>query len=586
MANSFGPSGAGGDPVSKSIGDAVDSILPKEVVSKVKQSSKAVSDAVSSFAKGLAAGAQKMKEASVERQYNLLQEIRDEKQFRRDFAAWMKQEAKDELQYKKDIASLMKEEANKELQYRKDISKLIEDQLKYEMDFYELVTRENQKIADEENKAAEDRIRRLREDIQARAAIEDAANRERAGVIASIVSLENQKHREMEQSKKDYLDSVISLEKQKYETILQDQKDYIASVVSLEKQKFDKKGLERATKELKGFDKVVATGSFRLRAFAKVGGIAAAAGMALFAKNSIQAALAQEQLDKSLKLTLNSIGKGALSAQVSQFIEGLQSLTNVTEEQLVPALQQLIAQTGDLDASQALLTLALDVSAGTGKDLSTTLDAITKAAVGNYKSIGTLGIGYTAAQAKTMGFAKTMQVLQKYTGAAEEATLTFGGQIKSFKISAGEATETLGTGFLNAYAIISGGQPLIKGLGDDLEVAAKQFSNIFVGIAAATKEKGLGIYADLAKVAVEGLVGESGTLQKLEKTGMKFLNTEKETSNQREDRVKTTKKILTFDQIIADIQKKILATEKLTTKEKTAQQALEKRSLNCQPCLI
>ena len=239
MANSFGPSGAGGDPVSKSIGGAVESILPKEVVSKVKQSSKAISDAVSSFAKGLAAGAQKMKEASVERQYNLLQEIRDEKQFRRDFAAWMKQEAKDELQYKKDIASLMKEEANKELQYRKDISKLIEDQLKYEMDFYELVTRENQKIADEENKAAEERIRRLREDIQARAAIEDAANRERAGVIASIVSLENQKHREMEQSKKDYLDSVISLEKQKYDTILQDQRDYINSVVSLEKQKYD-----------------------------------------------------------------------------------------------------------------------------------------------------------------------------------------------------------------------------------------------------------------------------------------------------------------------------------------------------------
>ena len=194
MANSFGPSGAGGDPVSKSIGDTVESILPKEVVAKVKQSSKAVSEAVSVFAKSMAVNAQKIKEASVERQYNLLQEIRDEKQFRRDFAAWMKQEAKDELQYKKDIASLMKEEANKELQYRKDISKLIEDQLKYEMDFYELVTRENQKIADEENKAAEERIRRLREDIQARAAIEDAANRERAGVIASIVSLENQKH--------------------------------------------------------------------------------------------------------------------------------------------------------------------------------------------------------------------------------------------------------------------------------------------------------------------------------------------------------------------------------------------------------
>jgi len=68
--------------------------------------------------------------------------------------------------------------------------------------------------------------------------------------------------------------------------------------------KFDKKGLERATKELKGFDKVVATGSFRLRAFAKAGGVAAAAGLAIFTKRSISAALAQERLDKSLQLTL------------------------------------------------------------------------------------------------------------------------------------------------------------------------------------------------------------------------------------------------------------------------------------------
>ena len=68
MANSFGPSGAGGDPVSKSIGDTVESILPKEVVAKVKQSSKAVSEAVSVFAKSMAVNAQKIKEASVERQ--------------------------------------------------------------------------------------------------------------------------------------------------------------------------------------------------------------------------------------------------------------------------------------------------------------------------------------------------------------------------------------------------------------------------------------------------------------------------------------------------------------------------------------
>lgn len=346
--------------------------------------------------------------------------------------------------------------------------------------------------------------------------------------------------------------------------------------------KFDKKGLERATKELKGFDKFVASSAFRLRAGLAAGGIATAASMALLAKRSLSAALAQEQLDKSLKLTLNSIGRGGMASEVGAFIEGLQSATNVSENQLIPALQQLIAQTGDLESSQGLLRLALDVSAGTGKDLSTTLDAITKAAIGNYKSIGALGVGFTAAEAKTMGFAKTMQTLQKYTGSAEAATLTLDGQIKAFKISAGEATETLGQGMLTAYAIISEGKPLIKDLGTDLEIAAKQFSNIFVGIAAVTKEKGLGVYAELAKVAIEGLVGESGTLQKLENAGIKAISLEKISANQRENRVQTIKKILTFDEMIANIQKKILATEKLTTKEKVAQQLLEKKKSELQ----
>ncbi len=341
--------------------------------------------------------------------------------------------------------------------------------------------------------------------------------------------------------------------------------------------KFDKKGLERATKELKGFDKVVATGSFRLRAFAKAGGVAAAAGLAIFTKRSISAALAQERLDKSLQLTLSSIGQGALASEITSFIQSLQTTTNVTEDQLVPAFQQLVAQTGDVQSSQELLKLALDASAGTGKDLSTVLDAITKAAIGNYKSIGTLGIGITAAEAKTLGFAKTIQLLQKYEGAAEQSTLTLDGQMKAFRISAGEATETLGTGFLNAYAIISGGQPLIKNLGTDLEVAAKQFSNIFVGIAAATKKEGLGVFFSGLEAVLQGFVGETTQLKDFERMGMKALSTEKQTANAREDRFKATKKILTFDQIIADIQKKILATEKLTTKEKTAQQALEKK---------
>lgn len=352
--------------------------------------------------------------------------------------------------------------------------------------------------------------------------------------------------------------------------------------------KFDKKGLERATKELKGFDKVVATGSFRLRAFAKAGGIAAAAGMALFAKRSIDAALAQERLDKQLQLSLRSIGQEFELPGVKNFIADLQSATNITEDQLVPALRQLIAQTGDLQSSQVLLSKALDISAGTGADLNTVLNAINRAAIGNYTAIGKLGVGFTAAEAKSMGFVKLMQSLDKYTGAAEDQTKTFAGQLKSFQISAGEATETLGQGFLTAASIIATGSDELDVFGKKLEKAATTASDLAVGLSLEFAKEGLGAYLDLAQIGLEGLVGDSNALQRIQKQGNKLTQERilKEKGlfglsgsvlSELEKQGKSTKRQLTYSEILKKIQTDILAREKLTTAEKRAQQELDKK---------
>jgi len=361
--------------------------------------------------------------------------------------------------------------------------------------------------------------------------------------------------------------------------------------------KFDKKGLERATKELKGFDKTIATGSFRLKAFAKAGGVAAAAGLAIFAKKSIDAALAQEKLDKQLQLTLASIGQQFQLPEIKSFIADLQRATNVTEEELVPAFRQLVAQTGDVESSQYLLTKALDTSAGTGKDLGTVLDAINKAAIGNYKSIGALGIGYTAAEAKAAGFTEVIKSLDKYSGSAEAQTKTFEGQLKSFSISAGEATETLGQGFITAASIIATGSDSLDIFGYKLEKVAIQFSDIFVGSAATFENKGLGAYFDFLKVAVQGLTGDltysGNALQKIEEEGIKLR--EKRTMQERgyiglsqitidalEQQRMYGKKQLTTDQLLAKIQKDILAREKQLTKEKSAQAAFDKKKADLQ----
>ncbi len=352
--------------------------------------------------------------------------------------------------------------------------------------------------------------------------------------------------------------------------------------------KFDKKGLERATKELKGFDKVVATGSFRLRAFAKAGGIAAAAGMALFAKRSIDAALAQERLDKQLQLSLKSIGQEFELPGVRNFIADLQRATNITEDQLVPALRQLIAQTGDLQSSQVLLSKALDISAGSGADLDSVLNAINRAAIGSYTSIGKLGVGFTAAEAKSMGFVKLMQSLDKYAGAAEAQTQTFAGQLKSFKISAGEATETLGQGFLTAASIIATGSDELDIFGTKLEKAATTASDLAVGLSLEFAKEGLGAYLDLAQIGLEGLVGDSNALQRIQKQGNKLTQERilKEKGlyglsgsvlSELEKQGKTTKRQLTYSEILKKIQADILAREKATTKEKIAQQELEKK---------
>ena len=349
--------------------------------------------------------------------------------------------------------------------------------------------------------------------------------------------------------------------------------------------KFDKKGLERATKELKGFDKTVAVSQRALKAGLFAGAVATGFALIKFGKSSIEAALAQEKLDKSLRLTLTSIGAEGLLPNIKIFIEDLQRLTNVTEDTLVPAFRQLVAQTGDVQSSQFLLQKSLDISAGSGAELSSVLDAITKAAVGNFKSIGSLGLGFTAAEAKAMGFQKLLLNLDKYAGAAEASTDSFAGQLVRFRIAAGEATETLGEGFITSASFIATGSANLDIFSAKLDKAAIQAANINVGFFS----KGLGQAAiDAYLIGIETLVGESTTLQEVEKRGQKiaddrylqakgYLGLSQLTIDALELQEKFGQKKLTTEEMLAKIQAQILARSKALTKEERARAALSKK---------
>lgn len=249
--------------------------------------------------------------------------------------------------------------------------------------------------------------------------------------------------------------------------------------------KFDKKGLEKATKDLKGFDKFLAQSKFLGKAKVVAGAVAGVVIAEKIARASIQAALEQEKLDKSIEQSLRTINRLGDAKGVKLLIADLQRATNVSETILTPALNSLIIQTGDLEQSQKLLKIALDTSVGSGQDLSSVTDALAKAARGNFRALGQLNLGFDAATAKQVGLAEITDYLTlKFDGAAQRAAQTFGGQLDRLKISAGEAAENLGTGFITGIEIILGGADAADFFGAKLEALGLNSGYVFVALAA------------------------------------------------------------------------------------------------------
>jgi hypothetical protein len=98
-----------------------------------------------------------------------------------------------------------------------------------------------------------------------------------------------------------------------------------------------------------------------------------------------------------------------------------------------------------------LLGLALDISAGSGKELETVTLALAKGVNGNVGAFTRLGIPLDANIVKTKDFAAAQEVLTKqFGGASTVAANTFEGQLKRLNIIIGEAVESIGYAILNS----------------------------------------------------------------------------------------------------------------------------------------
>ena len=212
-----------------------------------------------------------------------------------------------------------------------------------------------------------------------------------------------------------------------------------------------KKSLKTGETEVKGFsDKVSDFGKKAAAAFA-VATAAAAAYATKLAVDGVKAAIEDEAAQLRLASALKS-ATGATDAQIKateDYISKTALAVGIADDQLRPAFQRLATATGDVTKSQQLLNLAIDISKGTGKDLGAVTEALSKAYGGQDTQLARLGIGITAAQAKTMGFKDEVELLSNlYGGAASRNAETFQGRIDRLKVGFDEAKESVGMALL------------------------------------------------------------------------------------------------------------------------------------------
>lgn len=180
-------------------------------------------------------------------------------------------------------------------------------------------------------------------------------------------------------------------------------------------------------------------------------GLAAAgtlgAGLFKLAQGAIDDQKAQALLAQQMKATTGATN--AQIAAVEDLIDQTARATGVVDDDLRPAFSTLLRATKDVTQAQGLLQTALNISAGTGRDLSAVTQALGRAATGNVTALTRLGVPLDANAKKTKDFDAIIGSLNKtFAGAAATAADTYAGKLARTKVALSEAGEEIGAAFI------------------------------------------------------------------------------------------------------------------------------------------
>ena len=183
------------------------------------------------------------------------------------------------------------------------------------------------------------------------------------------------------------------------------------------------------------------------------------AAVIAYGKASVKAFIEDDNAARSLGITLKNLGleTGNTSVYVNEMISNLEKQTGVLDDELRPAMDKLLRATGSVSKATTLLNLALDISAGTGKDLTTVSQGLQKAYLGNNASLGRLGVGLSKAELASSSFEEIqVRLSELFAGQASSAAESYAGQLNKLTIAGNNAKEVIGKGIVQALTESSG----------------------------------------------------------------------------------------------------------------------------------
>ena len=215
---------------------------------------------------------------------------------------------------------------------------------------------------------------------------------------------------------------------------------------------FDGKGISKAVAEFNQLEGAGAKAGFALEkamvpALAVLGGLAAGLGLATAAAVEDQAAqdLLAQQLRTSAMATDDVIKSN------EDFISSLSRAKAVADDQLRPAMANLVRSTGSVEVAQGLMNTALDIAAATGMDLETVTLALGKAANGQTAALTKLDPSLKGVIDSSSSLDDITSALSvSFGGAADVAAKSYEGRMKSMKIAMDETKESIGAALLPA----------------------------------------------------------------------------------------------------------------------------------------